>query len=90
MRSFVERLSSLPEGTIFLLKKVGEEDIDFYYTLLVPDLKVHRFQEAVTSGAELKLAEFGRVLDHGAGWPTREDAVERLRAKDILCLALSE
>lgn len=92
MRSFVERLSSPPEGTIFLFCKAGEHDVDFFYTLLVPDMKIHRFQEALQRGEDFRLVDYGRILDHGAGWPTPEAALERLRTKNenLICKTLME
>jgi hypothetical protein len=89
MRSFVERLSSPPDGTIYLVLQEGEEDVNFYYTLLVPDMKIYRFREVLERGDDFHLTDFGRILDTGAGWPTPERALARLHEKDIACKPLT-
>ena len=85
MQRFTERLAAHSEGSLFLFYQTGEQDLDYFYTLMVPQSKLAAFSVAERKNQPFTFTDYGRIVDHGIGMPTAEMARERLHKKGVVC-----
>lgn len=76
--SFAKKLSASSEGVIYLVTQMGDDVLDFYYLMLVPEHKASTFEAALFQGS-VRLQQYGRVLHHGSGTPDQAEIDRILR-----------